>query len=132
MPAHVARLVEDALAEEKIEMAGAKILIAGVAYKPDVADLRGSPALELVDIFDAKKSHVSYIDSHVPSFRRANRTFESLKADASFAGYDAVVLVTVHSDLDVARMVREAKLVVDTRNATAPHLAAASARVVRL
>ncbi len=132
MPAHVARLVEDALADEKIEMVGAKILIAGVAYKPDVADLRGSPALELVDIFDAKKSHVSYIDSRVPSFRRANRTFESLKADATFSGYDAVVLVTVHSELDVARMVREAKLVVDTRNATAPHLAAASARVVRL
>lgn len=132
MPLHVARLVEDALAEEKIEMADAKILIAGVAYKPNVADLRGSSALELIDIFASKKSHVFYIDSHVASFRHDGRTFESIGAAASFADFDAVVLVTAHSDLDVARLVAEAKLVIDTRNATFPHLAAASARVVRL
>jgi UDP-N-acetyl-D-glucosamine dehydrogenase len=132
MPAHIARIVEDALANEKVVLAGAKILIAGVAYKPDVADLRGSPALELVDIFSAKKSHVFYIDSHVPSFRHGGRSFESIGLNVSFADFDAVVLVTAHTDLDVARLVREAKLVVDTRNATFPFLSQAKARVVRL
>jgi UDP-N-acetyl-D-glucosamine dehydrogenase len=132
MPMHVAQLVEGALAEEKIEMAGAKILIAGVAYKPNVADLRGSPALELLDLLGAKKSDVFYIDSHIPSFRHAGRTFESIGASTSFADFDAVVLLTAHDDLDVARLVSDAKLVVDTRNATFPHLSRARARVVRL
>jgi UDP-N-acetyl-D-glucosamine dehydrogenase len=132
MPLHVARLVADALAESNVEMAGAKILIAGVAYKPNVADLRGSSALELIDIFSAKKSDVFYIDSHVASFRHEGRTFESIGNATSFADFDAVVLVTAHADLDVARLVREAKLVVDTRNATFPFLAQAQARVVRL
>ncbi|MEO7110365.1 MAG: nucleotide sugar dehydrogenase [Polyangiaceae bacterium] len=132
MPAHVARLVEDALADEKIALEGAHILIAGVAYKPDVADLRGSPALELVDIFTSRKSRVSYIDSHVPSFRHANRTFESINVSTNLADFDAVVLVTAHTDLDVARLVREATLVIDTRNATCPFLGHAKARVVRL
>jgi UDP-N-acetyl-D-glucosamine dehydrogenase len=132
MPAHVARITEAALAEDEVEMAGANILIAGVAYKPNVADRRGSPALELIDMFSERKSHVFYIDPHVPSFRHAGRSFESIAASASFASYDAVVLVTAHADLDVARLVREAKLVIDTRNATFPHLGGATARVVRL
>jgi len=132
MPAHVAGLLVEALAEDGVAPAGARVLVAGVAYKPDVADLRGSPALELFDLFLERKMDVFYIDSHVASFRHAGRNFESIAKNAAMSGYDAVVLVTAHTDFDVQRLVREAKLVIDTRNATGPYLATATARLVRL
>ncbi len=52
--------------------------------------------------------------------------------EASFAAYDAVVIVTDHTGIDYARMVKEAELVIDTRNATRPYRATATAKIVRL
>ncbi|HEX7664270.1 MAG TPA: nucleotide sugar dehydrogenase [Polyangiaceae bacterium] len=132
MPAYVTRLVEEALGAAGKSIAGARILLCGMAYKPGVADVRGTPTLPIFDALTARESHVFYMDSFVPVVRHGGRTLESLRPDTSFAGFDAVVIVTAHPDLDVARLVGEAAIVVDTRNATAGHLSAASAAVVRL
>jgi UDP-N-acetyl-D-glucosamine dehydrogenase len=75
---------------------------------------------------------ISYIDPHCPSFQEGDHTFESIGPDASFAAYDAIVIVTDHSGIDYARMLREADLVIDTRNATRPFAQGAKANIVRL
>jgi UDP-N-acetyl-D-glucosamine dehydrogenase len=68
----------------------------------------------------------------VPSFQDNGRVFEGIRADSSFGSYDAVVVVTDHTAIDYARMVVEADLVVDTRNATRAHAGGAKATIVRL
>ncbi|MEO8800490.1 MAG: UDP-N-acetyl-D-glucosamine dehydrogenase, partial [Polyangiaceae bacterium] len=86
----------------------------------------------LLDALSARGSHVFYMDSFAPLVRHGGRTLESLRPDTSFVGFDAVVVVTAQPDLDLARLVSEARLVIDTRNATRAHLSCASAIVVRL
>lgn len=132
MPGFVVELVEEALAAANVDLAGARLLLCGMAYKPGVADVRGSPTLPLLDLLTARGAAVAYMDSFAPLVRHDGRTLESLRADTSFAGFDAVVVVTAQPDLDLARLVSEARLVVDPRNATGPHLSGASATVVRL
>jgi UDP-N-acetyl-D-glucosamine dehydrogenase len=77
-------------------------------------------------------AEVSYVDPWVPSFKENGHVFEGVKPESSFAEHDAVVIVTDHSAIDYARMVKEADLVIDTRNATRLHAAGAKATIVRL
>lgn len=132
MPHHVAFLLEEALAKRDSPLLGARVLLLGMAYKPGIGDLRGSPALTILDLLEAKQIHVSYMDPRVPSLTYKKRFLVSLPVDTSFADFDAVVVVTPQPEIDMRRVVTEARFVLDTRNATAPHLAAATATVVRL
>ena len=91
------------------------------------------PAVDVIAGLLARGAHVSYLDPFVPSFKEHGHSFESIDPKGSFAPYDAVVVVTDHTDIDYARMVKEAKVIVDTRNATKPFLASGStAKIVRL
>ncbi len=132
MPEHVVDLVAHALNEEEKSMKGSKLLVSGVAYKKDISDVRESPAVDVIAGLLKRGAHVSYIDPFVPSFKEHGHSFESADPKASFAAYDAVLIVTDHTDIDYARMVREAKVIVDTRNATRPHRANATAKIIRL
>src|SRR5207253_8774389 len=97
-------------------MKGSRILILGVAYKPDIGDLRESPALKLISLLQNAGAHVSYHDPHVPQIREEGVELSVVSYEPR--AYDCVVIVTDHSSLDYEALVDEASLVVDLRNAT--------------
>ncbi|MFZ5862154.1 MAG: nucleotide sugar dehydrogenase [Nitrospirota bacterium] len=118
MPEHVVELVADALNRAKKSVNGAKLLVAGVSYKRNVDDVRESPALDIIRLLASKGASVAYTDPHVPKLDVGNgRILKSASPDR-VASYDAVVIVTDHHAFDYKAMVAQAKLVIDTRNAT--------------
>ena len=97
-------------------LSGSRILVLGVAYKPDTDDTRESPAVKLISLLQIAGATVEYHDPHVPSFQANGLTMSSVELDAG--SYDCVVIVTDHSAIDYDQLVEEAALVVDLRNAT--------------
>jgi UDP-N-acetyl-D-glucosamine dehydrogenase len=97
-------------------MKGASILVLGDAYKPDIADMRESPALKLISLLRNAGADVSYHDPHVPQFDEHGLQMTS----SPFApgGYDCVVIATDHHSIDYEQLVDDATLIVDLRNAT--------------
>jgi UDP-N-acetyl-D-glucosamine dehydrogenase len=118
MPAYVVQLVSDALNERGRAVRGARVLVLGVAYKPNVADTRDSPALEIIDTLVAKGARVEYHDPQVPALTVGATTLRS-RPEVRPAEADLVLVLTAHAGYDWAAIVREAPLVIDTRNATA-------------
>jgi UDP-N-acetyl-D-glucosamine dehydrogenase len=130
MPQHVVHRIISLLNDRTTALSNADVLVVGAAYKPDVSDVRESPAVDIIAELVAWDANVDYHDPHVPELEVGTTTFESVPlTDASLQESDCVVLVTDHSALDVAAIVDEAPLVFDTRNATADVKAA---NVVRL
>ena len=118
MPEHVVELIGDALNGARKSVNGSKLLILGVAYKRNVDDVRESPALDIIRLLRAKGARVAYSDPFVPRLDIGKgETLSSVKTDR-VGGYDAVVIVTDHAKFDYKAIVKQAKLVVDTRNAT--------------
>jgi len=118
MPAYVVQLVTDALNDRGRAVRGARILVLGVAYKPDVSDTRDSPALEIIDTLLAKGARVAYHDPHVPAVSVRGLALTSCP-DVRPAEHDLVLILTAHAGYDWRAIVAEAPVVVDTRNATA-------------
>jgi UDP-N-acetyl-D-glucosamine dehydrogenase len=119
MPAYVVSKVQDALNREGKPLRGSRILVLGVAYKRDVDDVRESPALDVIRLLEAKGAVVSYHDPHVAQFNEEGKTRRSIDlTDEALSSADCVVITTDHTAVDYERVVRLAKLVVDTRNAT--------------
>ena len=120
MPYHVLASVSSALNGQKKSVNGARVLVLGVAYKKDIDDLRESPALTIIELLQKDGAEVSYHDPYFPAIGRGRKYNLQMKcADLKdIAKYDCVVIVTDHSDYDFQQIVRESKLVVDTRNAT--------------
>jgi UDP-N-acetyl-D-glucosamine dehydrogenase len=117
MPEYVVSRVTDALNSHKKAVKGSKILIAGVAYKPDVSDVRESPAFDVMDGLLRLGANIAYLDPHVGEIDEPGAKMRSVPSSASFAAYDVVVIITNHRALDYARMLEEAPLIVDTRDA---------------
>ena len=120
MPRHVVQLVQDGLNAQGKPVRGSRILILGVAYKRDINDVRESPALGIVDQLLHKGGEVSYHDPFVSAMPMDGRgTLSSVAlTDEALSGCDCAVIVTDHSGVDYARVLRLAPLVVDTRNVT--------------
>ena len=119
MPEHVARTAGDLLNEDRIAVNGARILILGVAYKPDVSDIRESPALDIIALLEAKGADLRYHDPHVPELKLGSGMTKSVDlTDQAIESSDLVVIVTNHSAVDYERLVDRAHRVYDTRNAT--------------
>jgi UDP-N-acetyl-D-glucosamine dehydrogenase len=95
-------------------LAGSKVLILGVSYKPDIGDMRESPALKIIELIGNAGAEVSYHDPFVPELPNEGLRSAPLEPGA----YDAVVIVTNHSAIDYAQLVEDASLVIDFRNAT--------------
>jgi UDP-N-acetyl-D-glucosamine dehydrogenase len=115
MPYFCRSLISQALNHgRELSLKGAKVLILGVSYKPDVQDTRESPAIKLIELLRNAGAEVSYHDPHVPELREAGLTSVALDP----AEHDCVVIVTAHSSIDYERVVDKAPLVVDLRNAT--------------
>jgi UDP-N-acetyl-D-glucosamine dehydrogenase len=93
---------------------GSKVLVLGVSYKPDIGDVRESPALKLIELLRRAGAEVAYHDPYVPELPDHGLASVALEPDA----YDCVAIVTAHSDVDYDDLAARAKLVVDFRNAT--------------
>jgi UDP-N-acetyl-D-glucosamine dehydrogenase len=120
MPYHVLSSVGSALNAHKKSLNGSKVLVLGVAYKKDIDDLRESPSLTIIELLQKEGAEVSYNDPYFPLIGKGRKYDLQMKcAELKDLGkYDCILIVTDHSDYDYKRIVREAQLVVDTRNAT--------------
>ena len=118
MPRYVTGLVQDALNDRCKALKGSRVLVMGAAYKPDIDDLRESPALDVIGLLQQKGAEVSYHDPHIPSFAHDGIEMESVPdlAEAVKAA-DCVVIITDHSSYDYSLLLEAADCIVDTRNA---------------
>jgi UDP-N-acetyl-D-glucosamine dehydrogenase len=123
MPYHVVNAVGTALNEREKSVKGSKILLLGVAYKKDVDDLRESPSLKLLELLTSRGALIDYNDPYFPAlFKMRHYDFSQKRSieltPAAVSSYDCVLIATDHTSYDYQAIVRDAKLVVDTRNAT--------------
>ena len=131
MPGYVVQLVVDALNDRERSVRGARVLIVGVSYKPNVGDTRDSPAFEIVETLQRKGATVAYYDPHVASFPVRGVALPSVDlAETDLSAWDVILILTAHEGCDWKRIVREGALVIDTRNATGE--VHASGNVIRL
>jgi UDP-N-acetyl-D-glucosamine dehydrogenase len=132
MPRYTVSKVQDTLNTRKKALNGSKVLVIGVAYKPDIDDLRESPALDIIHLLGQKGAQVSYHDPYIPTLNHDDIKMDSVKdLDAAVKAADCVVIVTNHSAYDYPKMLAEAQLIVDTRNALGLH-GQINEKVVRL
>ena len=120
MPYFVVENVIEALSQHGKALHGARVLILGMAYKRDIDDLRESPSLTIIELLQKRGALVEYNDPFFPTVGHGrkyalNMTSTSLEKIPEF---DCVVIVTDHSQYDIPAIVKQARLVVDTRNAT--------------
>jgi UDP-N-acetyl-D-glucosamine dehydrogenase len=121
MPHYVVSRVMEALNQDRVALNGAKVLVIGIAYKPDIDDIRESPAAEVIELLAEGGASVAYHDPHVPRFphmrrHRIDLSSTPLTQDV-LVQQDCVLIVTDHAAVDYALIGRHARLVVDTRNA---------------
>ncbi|MFC6639918.1 nucleotide sugar dehydrogenase [Sulfitobacter sp. JBTF-M27] len=126
MPAHIVHRTREVLDRAQGRgLNGAKLLLVGVAYKKNVSDMRESPAMRLMQLFEEAGAEVSFIDPHVPQIpqMREYGIFEGRAAldpgRISDAGFDAVVIATDHDAVDYAALLELGCPIIDTRNAMA-------------
>jgi UDP-N-acetyl-D-glucosamine dehydrogenase len=122
MPRYVVDKVGEALNERRKAVNGSSVLVAGVAYKRDIDDMRESPAMDVMGLLLAQGAKVSYADPFVPVVhgREWSGGYDIAAVDMSrghIAQYDCVVIVTDHRSFDYDALLEEADLIVDTRNA---------------
>ena len=122
MPHYVVDKVADALNTRRKALNGSRVLVAGVAYKRDIDDMRESPALDVIHLLETKGATVDYADPYVPEVHArewlGRRDMKAVEIKRGlYRQYDCVVIVTDHKNFDYDTMVAEADLIVDTRNA---------------
>ncbi len=118
MPRFVVMKVQDALNEQGKSLKGSRILVLGAAYKPDIDDLRESPSLDVIRLLQKKGAEVSYHDPYIAKIEHEDWKIESVKdLDEAIKNTDCLVIVTNHSSYDYQAILRDARLIVDSRNA---------------
>jgi UDP-N-acetyl-D-glucosamine dehydrogenase len=117
MPFYCVQRVARALNQEGKALNGARVLLLGVAYKPDVADMRESPALKMIRLLQRGGAEVSYHDPHVPELD-SDIGLRSAALDEAVAAADLVVIVTPHSAVDHIAVAGAARAVLDLRGVT--------------
>jgi UDP-N-acetyl-D-glucosamine dehydrogenase len=130
MPEYVVTRVTNALNDERKAINGSRILILGVAYKPNVSDVRESPALDIIHLLQTRGASVDYHDPFVPDLSLEGVLLQSVQlTDAILSEVDCVIIVTHHQTYDWTHIAEVSHLIVDTRNIIQ---AAGPARVVGL
>ena len=134
MPEYVVDKTAEALNDDCKSVKGSKIIVVGLAYKPNVDDTRETPAAEIIELLAERGAKVSYHDPHVPTFpnmRNYKFDMNSVSLDAQTLGdADCVVIVTDHEITDWQSIADHASLVIDTRNAMAK-IESSNARIVK-
>ena len=119
MPRHVVRLVGDRLNDAEKSVKGSNVLVLGMAYKPDVSDVRESPSFDIISLLEEQGAHVEFNDPFVSELEIGGKMRKSLElTPANLAKQDLVVISTNHSQYRWSEIVECARAVVDTRNAT--------------
>ncbi|HSR53726.1 MAG TPA: nucleotide sugar dehydrogenase [Acidobacteriota bacterium] len=125
MPAFVVRKISDALNSEAKPVKGSRLLVVGAAYKPEVDDLRESPALEILRLLREMGGEIGYHDPYIPQIDTSTygwsdplRLENSDLTPSTLEDQDAVVIVTHHGHLDYQMILDNSRLVVDTRGVT--------------
>jgi UDP-N-acetyl-D-glucosamine dehydrogenase len=120
MPRYVVDKTAEALNQDGKAVKGARVLVLGLAYKPNIDDDRESPSYEIIESLHERGATVDYCDPHFPRMHKTRRHDLGLSSVAcdpdTFAGYDAIVVATAHDLFRRADLFRKAKLVVDSRN----------------
>lgn len=120
MPAYWVRKVQDALNDQGKALKGAKVLVLGVAYKPNTTDIRESPALDIIHLLQEKGAEVSYHDPFVPVLAYDGLEMASVDAlDTALTTMDCTVIATDHTDYDWNAVHTLSQLVIDTRHTLA-------------
>jgi len=118
MPYYVIERLMDALNRHRKSLNGSRVLVLGVAYKPDISDMRESPAIIVTELLAQKGAEVVYHDPHVPTFSAGGVAIPRVELTAEeVSSADVVLVITNHSGVDYDLVLREAALVLDTRNA---------------
>ncbi len=121
MPYYVVDNAAKFLNNQKKALNGSKVLLLGAAYKKDIDDMRESPSLRLIELFEREGAEVDFNDPYVPKLykmRKYDYTMESVELSAEkLKEYDLVVLSTDHSDYDYQFIADNSRLILDTRNA---------------
>ena len=116
MPHFVVTKVQNALNDHSKAVKGSKIHIMGVAYKRDIDDVRESPALDVIHLLRKRGAEVVYSDPYAPEIRVEGHVMKAVPA-SQVSDADCVVIITDHKAFDYTALVRDSKLIVDTRNA---------------
>jgi UDP-N-acetyl-D-glucosamine dehydrogenase len=120
MPLYVVQRVQDLLNERERSLKGSRVLVLGVAYKPDISDMRESPALPLIDLLQRKGAVVEYADPFVPVLRLEDGSgLHAVDPLEAAQRADCVVIVTAHANVDYEAIADAARVVFDTRNVIA-------------
>jgi UDP-N-acetyl-D-glucosamine dehydrogenase len=134
MPRAVIEQVAHALNGDGKALKGADVLVIGLAYKPDVDDVRETPAAEIIELLIEQGARASYHDPHVARFPRMRKYDIALESQtltpARIAAADCILIVTNHRAVDYTLLGTHAKLIVDTRNAMAA-VPGCNARIVK-
>ena len=134
MPAYVVQRVVEALNDEAKPLRGSKVLILGLAYKPNVDDTRETPAAQIISLLSDLGADIEYHDPHVPRFPKKREFSFDLNSipltPQALEQADCVVIATDHAAIDWEAVGRHAKRVVDTRNAMSK-VRGATARIVK-
>ncbi|WNG25335.1 nucleotide sugar dehydrogenase [Cystobacter fuscus] len=121
MPYYVVQRTMEALNKVKKTLNGSKVLCIGAAYKKDIDDMRESPSLRVITLLKGTGAEVDYHDPYVPKLEEGHGFNFNMKSvpltPETLAGYDAVVILTDHSNIDYAEVVKHSGVIVDTRNA---------------
>jgi UDP-N-acetyl-D-glucosamine dehydrogenase len=119
MPRYTVSRVMDFLNEQGKTIKGSTCLVLGVAYKPDIDDIRESPALDVIGLLKNKGARVCYHDPYIPGLlTHENERLESVPdLMAAVKDVDLVVIITGHTDYDYPAILKAANLVFDSRNA---------------
>ena len=132
MPQHVVDLIAGGLNRIKKSVNGSNILILGLSYKKDIADIRESPALDIIALLQTRGAVISWNDPYVADYPTTPApTFVKDLTASALSAADCVVIVTDHSSYDWASIVAHSTLVIDTRNAT-KNVQCPPGRVVKL
>lgn len=130
MPGYVVERVEDILSKQGKKLSDAKVLVLGVTYKKDVKDLRKSPALDVIEILQNRGVRVSYYDPLIPYLKFNHFNLKAINLNSSsLKRFDCVVIATAHSRVDYGFILRNSRLILDTRNV---YSRTKSSKVVRL
>jgi UDP-N-acetyl-D-glucosamine dehydrogenase len=130
MPHFVVDKIQNALNDAVKPVRGSHVHVMGVAYKRNIDDVRESPALDIIHLLSQRGAEVTYSDPFVPKVRIDHGGDLTARDNAAMcASADCVVIVTDHAAFDYQSVVRDAKLIVDTRNALKGYK---SAKIVRL
>jgi UDP-N-acetyl-D-glucosamine dehydrogenase len=118
MPRYVVGKVQDALNDQGKPIKGSHLLVLGVAYKPDIDDIRESPALDVIGLLQQKGAEVVYHDPYISNLHHEGLAMESVPdLMETVRQADCLVIITNHSSYDYPALLKESRLIVDTRNA---------------